>query len=168
MIIGHPQIQSQQKLPPPAHHHLHAPSQSQYTLLQQQHSASHQAPRFLMQNKPKPTNNPTVPPLNFSPNSTSSPLNTSNFRCSNFSTSSCPVNSQQSINHKMIPQAIQPPLAPLNQQNFRNQAVNLLNCTNNFILNNDCNQIYIETGYIECPFHLKRTEWYEISFTYNF
>ena len=48
-------------------------------------------------------------------------------------------------------------------QNFRNQQSAItLNSSNNFVINNkpnESNQIYIETGYVDCPFHSIRTEW---------
>ena len=132
MIIGHPQFQQSEKPQP----------------------QSPLAPRFQMQNKLRQSAAPS-PFINSSFNS-----------CSKSNSSPCFSQCNKYASQQQQHQQQTPPLqhfgqnAPLTQQNFRNQSANLLNCTNNFILNNECNQIYIETGFIECPFHLKRTEWY--------
>ena len=142
MIIGHPQLQ-----PPQASPQL--------------------APRFQMQNKLRQQQQQTANSANtsnsfFTHNNNNPNNNNNNNNCA---FNSCMSNSSSfpfssSICNSKFPSQ-QQPQAPLTAQNFRNQTANLLNCTNNFILNNECNQVYIETGYTECPFHLKRTEWYE-------
>ncbi len=162
MIIGHPQLQPQQQQQQPQQQkQLQQTPQAFSTPLTSTPS------RFQMQNKFNPvssTGNSTSN-TSFANASLNSNLKSPNFSNKpNFTSNNSKTTQPCQQQHNTIAS----PLAPLNQQNFRNQAVNLLNCTNNFILNNDCSQVYIETGYTECPFHLKRTEWYAILFVFLF